>query len=245
MEPQLFFYVNLVLCAIVFLEVLFTCRKNTLLKVYFLLIIGSLFAMNCFACTGVTTRLQFILAISMRIIYVCSTILAIIHLVNAKIPRWFIWFIALSVSFIIGIRVYYYDQIDIEKLSHLPNQVFMVGAEFYTPKLAARYTIIALAITTIIITWYYYRQFLIRVNRESPYYKQVTRWIISLVIPFFLLIIFGILGNLGMFSQTLSSYLFSFFNCIIMFSFLLRPRILNTRSYPEINNMTNLGISMK
>ena len=245
MEPRLFFYVNLVLCALVFVEVLFTFRKNALLKVYFLLIIGSLFAMNYFACTGVTTRFLFILAISMRIMYVCSTILAIIHLVHAKIPRWFIWFVALSVPFIIGIRLYYYDQIDIEKLSQLPNQVFTVGAEFYTPKTAARYAIIALAITAIIITWYYYRQFLMRVNRESPYYKQVTRWIISLVIPFFLLTIFGILGNLGMFSQTASSYLFSFFNCFIMFSFLLRPRILNTRSYLEINNMTNLGVSIK
>jgi uncharacterized membrane protein YfcA len=245
MEPRLFFYVNLVLSAIVFLEVLFTFRKNSFLKVYFLLIIGSLFAMNYFACTGVTTRLRFIVAISMRIVYVVSTILAIIHLVNAKIPRWFILLIVFSVPIMIGTRVYYYDQIDIEKLSQLPNPVFSVGSELYTPKLGARYTIFALAITAIIITYYYYRQFLMRINRESPYYKQITRWIISLVIPFFLLTIFSILGNLGMFSQMVSSYLFSFFNCIILFSFLLRPRIMNTRSYPDINNMTNLGVSIK
>jgi len=170
-----------------------------------------------------------------RIVYVCSTILTIIHLVNAKIPRWFIWLIVISVPTVIGLRIYYYDQIDIEKLSQLPNQAFAVGAEFYTPKMMGRYIVFALAITAIVITWYYYRLFLMRIDRESPYYKHLTRWIVSLVIPFFLLTIFGILGNLGMFSQTVSSYLFSCFNCIILFSFLLRPGILNTRSYPEIN----------
>lgn len=237
MEPRLFLYVNMVLCTIVFFEVLFTFRKNSLLKVYFLLIIGSLFAMNYFASTGVASRPWFLVSVAMRIIYVVSTILAIIHLVHGKIPRWFIWFAGLSVPFILGIRVYYYDQIDIEKLSHLPNQVFTVGTEFYTPKPGIRFTIIAIAMSAIIIAYYYYRLFLMRINRESPYYKQLTRWIVSLVIPFFLLTIFGIMGGLGMFSQTLSAYLFSFFNCIIMFSFLLRPRILNTRSYPEINQL--------
>ena len=235
MEPRLFYYVNLVLCVIVFLEVLFTFRKNPLLKAYFLLIIASLFAMNFFACTGVTTRFQFIVAILMRMVYVCSTILTIIHLVSAKTPRWFIWLVVFSIPTLIGLRIYYYNEIDIEKLSQLPNHAFSVGAEFYTPHPAGRYLVFTLAITAIVITWYYYRLFLMRIDRESPYYRHLTRWIVSMVIPFFLLTIFGILGNLGMFSQTVSSYLFSCFNCIILFSFLLRPRVLNTRSYPEIN----------
>ena len=230
MELLLFFYVNMVLCAIVFLEVLITFRKNSILKLYFLLIIASLFAMNYFAAAGVATRIQFIFAVSMRIVYVCSTMLAIVHLVSAKVPRWLIWLIALAIPIIIGIRVYYYNQIDIEKISHLPNQVFSVGSELYAPRPVARFIIFSLAITAISIAYYHYRLFLIRMNRESPHYRYLSRWIVSFIVPFFLLTIFGMLGNLGMFSQTISSYLFSFFNCIIMFSFLLRPGILNTGS---------------
>jgi glucan phosphoethanolaminetransferase (alkaline phosphatase superfamily) len=235
MDPRLLFYPNLVLCVAVLFELLFRFRKNSLLKVCFLLIIISLFAMNYFACTGVTTRFHVIVVKSMRLVYVCSTMLAIIHLVSPKIPRWFIGLIVFSVSIVIGIRILYYDQIDIERLSHLPNQVFTVGRELYTPQPVVRYTILGLAMVAIVIAFYYYRLFLMRINRESPHYKHVTRWIISFVVPFFLLAIFGILGNLGLLSQDSSSYLFSFFSCAIIFSILLRPGFLNTRSYSEVS----------
>jgi hypothetical protein len=237
MESQLLFFPNLLLCIAVFLELLFTFKGNSLLKVCFLLVIASLFVMNYFAYTGVATRFHVILVKSMRLVYVCSTLLAIIHLVSPKIPRWIIWFIVFSVAIIIGIRVLYYNQIDIESLSHLPNQVFSVGWEFYAPKPVARYTVFGLAIVAISIAFYYYRLFVLRINLESPYSKHLFWWIISLTVPFFLITIFGILGTLGVYNQKFSSYLFSFFSCIIIFSILLRPR-----TTPEMVDITNTEI---
>jgi hypothetical protein len=234
MDLQLLFCANLVLCAIVFLELLFTFRKNSLLKVCLLLIIASLFAMNYYAWMGVTTRFHFMVSRSMRLIYVCSTMLAIVYLVSPKIPKWVIWLLVVSVTVVTSLRIFYYDQIDIETMSQLPNQVFSVGAEFYSPKLFIRYTIFGLAIVATIIAFYYYRQFLITINWESPHYKQLLWWIISLVVPFFLLTIFGMLGSLGIFNLRFSAVLFSLFSCIIILSILLRPRFLNKRSYLEV-----------
>lgn len=224
MESQLLFLPNLVLCVIVFLDILFTFKESSLLKVCFLLIIASLFVMNYFAYTGVTTRFQVVVVKSMRIIYACSTMLAIIHLVTPKIPRWIVWFIVFSVAILIGIRIFYYNQIDIESLSHLPNQVFSVGWEMYAPKLVARYTVFGMAAVAIAIAFYYYRLFVLRINLESPYSRHLFWWIISLTVPFFLLTIFGILGTMRVYNQKFSSYLFSFFSCIIIFTILLRPR---------------------
>lgn len=234
MEPKLLFYANLALSAVVFLEILITSRKNSLLKLCFLLIITSLFAMNYFAIAEVETRFQLIFVKAMRLVYVCSTILVLVYMVSPKIPRWIIVLITFSSIMVIGLRVYYYNHIDIEKISHLPNQVFSVGPEFYSPKPWVRIVVFTLVTTAIVIAYNYYRLFLMRINYESAYYKQLSRWIVSLVIPFFLLTIFGMLGNLGLLSQSLSGYLFSFFNCVIIFSLLLRPKVLNTGSLSEI-----------
>lgn len=234
MEPKLLFYTNLVLSAIVFLEVVITVRKNTFLKVCFLLIIASLFTMNYFAITEVANRFEFVFVKAMRLLYACSTLLILVYMVNPKIPKWLIWLITFSCITIIGLRIYYFDQINIENFARMPNQVFSVGPEFYTSKPVARIAVFGLAVTGISIAFYYYRLFLMRINYESAHYKHLSRWIVSLVVPFFLLTIFGMLGNLGLFSQTLSAYLFSFFNCVIIFSLLLRPRILNTGSLRDI-----------
>lgn len=242
MEPRLLFYLNLVLCVIAFLDILFRFRKNPLLKLCFLIIIASLFVMNYYEHVGVTTRLEVFAAKLMRLLYVCSTMLVIIYLVSPKIPRWTIWVIALSASLIIGIRAYYFNQIDIENLSQVPNQVFSIGGEFYAPKLFARVTILGLAIMAIVIGFYYYRLFLTRMNWESPYYKQLLWWIISIVVPFFLIIIFGIVGNLGIFNYKFSSLLFSFFSTIIIFSILLRPKFINTTPFSEINGQEATGL---
>lgn len=231
MQSQLFFYINMALCAAVFLELLFSFRKNTFLKICFLLIIASLFAMNYFSCAGVTTRLQVLVVKLMRLIYVCSTMLSIIYLVNPRIPRWVTWFIVLAASVVTGIRIIYFNQIDIEHLSNLSNHIFSTGIELYTPKAVARYIVLSLATAAILIAFYYYRRLMVKLDWESPNYKQLLLWIVSFVTPFFLLIIFSILGNLGIFEQYFSAYLFSLFNCLILISILLRPRFLNTRSY--------------
>jgi hypothetical protein len=239
MDPQLLFLANQALCIIVFLELLITFRKNSLLKVCLLLIIASLFAMNYYAYAGVFSRFHFMVVKTARLVYVCSTMLTIIYLVSPKIPRWVIWLVVCSTLTVMSLRIYHYNQIDIETLSHLPNQVFSVGAELYSPNLFVRYTIFGLAILATLIAFYYYRLFLTTINWESPHYKYLLWWIISLVVPFFLLTIFGIMGSLGLFNQRFSSVLFSLFSFIIIFSILLRPRFLNKKPYLEI-----LGYSM-
>lgn len=231
MEFKPVFYACLVLCVFVFFEVLFSIRKNSLLKICFLLILSSLFVMNYFSIVPVENRLQFVLVKAMRLIYACSTMLAIIHMVTPKIPRWIIGIISISTVFLIGIRVFFFNEIDIEGQSPSANQVFSVGHEFYTPHPVMRYIAFTLVTVAVGITFYYYRRFFMKMNKEAVYYKQLSRWIISIVLPFFLLTIFGVLGIFHVFQQSASHYLFSFFSCTIVFSILFRPRFLNSTSY--------------
>jgi hypothetical protein len=91
-----------------------------------------------------------------------------------------------------------------------------------------RYPVLTLVALATSITFFYYRRFFLRMNKEDASYKQFSRWIISLVLPFFLLIVFGILGILQIFTEPISPYLFVFFSCTIIFSILLRPKSLNT-----------------
>ena len=224
MHPTLLYYLNLALCGLVCIELLVTFRKNPLLRLYFLLIIASVFMMNYFAVTGVHSRVQLIVVKFSRLVYVCSTLLTLIHFVQPKIPRWVIALIVFSAIAVTGLRLVYFNQINPEAL--INNPVFTVGGEFYSPKPVARYIIIAMSIASIIIGYYYYQRLLMKLNRESVHYKPLLRWIISLVVPFFLLIIFGILGNLRIFNETLSSYLFALFSCTTICSFVFRPRSL-------------------
>jgi hypothetical protein len=219
---MLLYYANLLLCALVFADLLVKFRKNPILNIYLLLIIASVFAMNFFAITGVATRTQFIFVKFIRLVYVCSTLLALIHLVHSKIPKWFIGLIVFSAVTITGLRIAYYDQIKIDTLPYISNHIFSVGIEFYTPKPGPRYLIFGLSIVAIVIAYYYYGRLLMKLSRESPYHKHLSRWIISLVVPFFLLTIFGILGNLQIFDESLSPYLFAFFSCATICSFVLR-----------------------
>lgn len=238
MEFKTLFYACLVLCVFVFFEVLFTIRKNSLLKICFLLIISSLFVMNYFSFVSVDNRVQFVLVKSMRLIYVCSTMLAVIRLVTLKIPRWIIGVIAFSAVFLIGLRIFFFNEIDIESQSPFSNQVFSVGREFYTPYPAIRVSAFILVSLAVAITFYYYRRFFMKMNKESIHYKHLSRWIISMVVPFFLLTIFGVLGIFNVFQQSASPYLFLFFSVTIIFSILLRPRFLNTTSYSSIPVLT-------
>jgi hypothetical protein len=230
MEFKPLFYAYLVLCVIVFFEVLFTIRKNSPLKICFLLIISSLFVMNYFSYVSVLNRLQFVLVKSMRLIYVCSTMLLIINLVTPKIPRWIIGITVFSVFFLVGLRIFHFDDIAIESQTPFSSQIFSVGPEFYSPIPIARYSVLALAGIGVALTFYYYRQFLLKMNKEDIYYKPLSRWMISMVLPLFLLVIFGVLGLLNVFHESASPYLFSFFSCTIICSILLRPKFLNTKS---------------
>jgi len=230
MEFRLIFFAYLALCAFVFFEVLIKFRKNSLLKICFLLILSSLFIMNYFSYAGVSNRLQFVLVKSMRIIYVCSTMLTIIHLVTPKIPRWIIGMTVFSVVFLIGMRVFYFNEIAIKTPASFSSQVFSVGPEFNVPIPFVRYPAFVLAALVAAITFYYYRLFFLKMNRENIYYKQLSRWIISMVVPFFLLVIFAALGCLDVFQESMSPYLFSIFSCTIIFSILFRPKFLNTTS---------------
>ena len=228
MEFRPLYYAYLVLCVIVFFEVLITIRKISLLKICFLLIISSLFIMNYLSYTSVVTRLQFVLIKCMRLIYVCSTLLIIVQLVTPKIPRWIIGFTVFSFFFLIGVRIFNFNEIAIESQTPFSSQVFSVGPEFYSPLPIARYIAFALAGAGASVTFYYYRRFFLKMNKENINYRHLSRWIIAMVAPFFLLVIFGALGILHVFDESISPYLFSFFSCTIIFSILLRPKFLNT-----------------
>jgi hypothetical protein len=237
MQPILLYYANLLLCTLVFIDLLVKFRKNPLLKLYLLLVIASIFAMNYFAITGVSTKIQFIFVKFLRLVYVCSTLLALIHLVHSKIPRWFIGLIIFSALTITGLRIAYFDQIKIDTLPNISNQIFSVGIEFYSPKPGPRYMILGLSIVAIIIAYSYYRRLLIKLNWESPHYKHLSWWVISLVAPFFLLTIFGILGNLQIFDEDLSPYLFAFFSCTTICSFVVRSRFLDPGLFRKSNQI--------
>jgi hypothetical protein len=231
MEFRPLFYAYLILCVIVFFQVVFTLRKNSLLKICFLLIISSLFVMNYYSYISVSNRLQFVLVKCTRIIYVCSTMLAVIQLVTPKIPRWIIGITMLSVFFLIGLRIHYFNEIVLESQAPFSSHIFSVGPEFHSTLPVARYAVFALVILVTAITFYYYRQFIFKMNREDLHYRHFCSWIISMVVPFYLLVIFGLLGNLRILEPFLSPYLFSVFSCMIIFSILFRPKLLNTTSY--------------
>ncbi len=133
MELKPVFYACLLLCIIAFIDVLISVKQNRILKACFLLIIFSLFVMNYFSFVSVTNRLQFVLVKSMRIIYSASTMLVMISLVTPKIPKWITSFTILSTIFLIGVRIFHFSEIAIEKQSPYSSQVFSVGPELYTP----------------------------------------------------------------------------------------------------------------
>lgn len=231
MDFKPLFYACLVLCVIVFFEVLVNLRKNPLLKVCFLLIIVSLFVMNYFSYVTVGTRVQFVFVKFMRLVYVCSTMLAVVHLVTSKIPRWLILLTTFAFFFFTGLRIFKFNDIDIESQAPYANQIFSIGREFHTPSPMARNIALVLVSLAVVITFYHYRKFLLKINRENTHSGYLSGWIISIVLPFFLLTIFGVLGLLNVFQPYVSPLLFSLFSCTIIFSILLRPRFLNDTAY--------------
>jgi AraC-like DNA-binding protein len=228
MEFKPVFYSLLVLCLIAFFEVLITMRKRSMLKICFIILTVALFIMNYYSYVGITNRIEFILVKSMRVIYVTSLMLAIIHLVSPKIPRSIIIFTSISVCVLIGLRIYFYNQINLEGRGSFSNIIFSVGNELYHPFQLARYIVMFVVLVATSLIFYYYRQFFLKQNTENIYYNQLSRWIISLVVPFFLLAIFAILAVLNLIHETIiTPYLFSFFSCTTILSILFRPKFLN------------------
>ncbi len=183
--------------------------------------------MNYFSYVDITNRVQFILVKSMRMVYVCSTLLVIVHLLSPNIPRWIKGMVAFSLTFLIGIRLYYFRQIDIERHLSGNNLVFTVSNEFYNPSGLLRICVLCLLMLAAAITLYYYREFSNKSYYDNIYYKRLSKWIISLIVPFLILIGFGVLLIIHVFQEALSPYLFSFFSCTIILSILFRPKFLN------------------
>lgn len=227
MDFKPIFFAYLVLCAIAFVEVLIKVRTFSLLKICLLLMIASLFVMNYFSFFPVSNRLQLVFVKSMRLVYVSSTMLAVVYLVNRSIPRWVTGFTVLAVVVCVGVRILYYDELAVNSYMHSAGEIFSVGPEFHSPIPFARYSILALAAVGAGLTFYYYRRFFLHMDRGDRYYRHLAGWLVSMVVPFFLLIIFGVLGIMEGFQRWMSPYLFLVFSTVIIFSILLRPKILN------------------
>ena len=228
MPFKIVFLICIVLCIITLLDVLLSMRKNSLLKICMLLIITSLLLMNYFSYLDNLNRLQVLMIKCVRVAYACGTILIVIQHATPKIPKWIIGVVSFSVIFLIGLRIFYFDRLLVNQKSPFASQIFDVGPELSTPVPFARYSVYALVVFFTFLTFYFYRKFFMRISLDDNNYKVIGRWIMTLVIPFFLLVIFGILGSLGLYEQSVSTLLFSTFSFIAISAILFRPRVLNT-----------------
>jgi hypothetical protein len=203
-------------------------KKNSLLKTCLLLIIASLFVMNYFSYAGNLNRLQMLIIRCAKIVYASGIMLIVIQHVTPKIPKWIIGFISFAVIFLIGLRVIYFDRIALDVQSPLASQIFAVGPELNSPVPLARYAVYAVVAIATLLTFYFYRKFFMAKSIDDSD-KLVSRWIMSSVTPFFLLVIFGVLGSLRLYEQSMSTYLFSCFSLVAIFAILFRPRVLNVK----------------
>ena len=228
MEVKLLFYSFLVLCFLVFFDVLINIKKVSLLKILLLLIISSLFIMNYYALTSITNRPQFILIKAMRIVYFCSTLILIIHLAGLKIRHWISLLLFISATFLIGMRLYYYNEINIEEIKP-GGYIFSVGYEFNRPIWLIRFILFVLLNLAMAITIYYFLLPSKKNLKKNQYYRHLNQWINFLSIPFFLLMFFGMLSIFNILKEfPYSSSLFSLFSFISISAILFRPRFLNT-----------------
>jgi|GEM_PF-6192691 hypothetical protein len=228
MQPVLLYYLNLLLCAIVFIELLFRCRKNTTLKVYFLLITASLFVINFYAINGVETRTEFIFVRFVRLVYVAGTVLSLVYLAQRRPPRWLVGLMIFAAVCVTGLRIANYHEINIDAVNNLPNPLFSVGTELFITSIYPRIMMLIFSSATLFIGYYYYRRLMIKLDFNQPHARQLSRWAISLVVPMFLLIIFGILANMKVVNSMLATYLFGVFSCTAVCSLIMRPRFLDT-----------------
>ena len=184
--------------------------------------------MNYFSYLDNLNRLQVLMIKCVRVAYACGTILIVIQHATPKIPKWIIGVVSFSAIFLIGLRIFYFDRLLVNQKSPFASQVFDVGPELSTPVPFVRYSVYALVVFFTFLTFYFYRKFFMRISLDDNNYKLVGRWIMTLVIPFFLLVIFGILGSLGLYEESISTLLFLMFSFVAISAILFRPRVLNT-----------------
>lgn len=247
MEFKPLYYSCLVLCLIIFLEVLINIRKNSLLKVSFLVIIACLFVMNFYSYNDISDRGQLILIKTTRGIYLSSVLMAIIHLVSPKIPRWIVWLCVCSMVFFTAARIYNYNIIDFDQQVHNTNVIFSSGKEFYSPQYLMRTLIFAVLTIVCGITAYYYHRFLKKPHKDNIYYRQLSVWITFIIAPYLLLIMFGMLWLLNIVNETPATYLFTFFSLTTLLAILFRPKFLNsaqsTLAFTPIQKMVGPTLS--
>ena len=236
MPFKLLFLICIVLCVITLLDVILSMRKNSLLKICILLIVTSLLVMNYFSYLDNVNRFEVLVIKCVRVAYACGTILIVIQHVTPKIPKWIIGTVTFSVIFLVGLRIIYFDRLVLDQKSPFASQIFSVGPELSSPVPFARYSVYALVVFFTFLTFYFYRKFFMAINLDDDNYKLIGRWIMSLVIPFYLLVIFGILGSLGLYEQSISTFLFSSFSFIAISAILFRPRVLNTAKLSSYTN---------
>jgi hypothetical protein len=188
--------------------------------------------MNYFSYMDNVTRWHVLMIKCARVAYACGTVLIVIQHVTPKIPKWIIGTVVFSVIFLIGVRIFYFNRLVLDAKSPFATQIFDVGPELSSPVPFARYAVYALVVFFTLLTFYFYRKFFTDINLDDDNYKLIGRWIMSLVIPFFLLVIFGVLGSLGLYEQSISTFLFSSFSFIAISAILFRPRVLNTTKLP-------------
>ena len=229
MEFKPLFYSYLVICLIVFFDVLINVKKKSLLKICFLLIIAGLFVMNYFSYTEIMSRSQFVLVKSMRYLYLSSTILLIIHISSSKISRWIISLMLISFIILIGMRLFYFNEIDLLHHQSENNLVFSIAYEFYKPLPVFRFALLGILGLVLAILLYYCSIIFKKSYTNNMYYNQLCRWVIFFITPSFLLILFGIFSLLNIFNHSFpSGYIFSLFSLLIVISILFRPKFLNS-----------------
>lgn len=235
MEFRFFYLAYLVISAFALLEVSVNVRKNIILKTYLILILSSIFLMNLITYITISNRLEFILIKLVRLIYVCTSIMTVCYLVISKTPKWILVTMFFVGGFFFGLRLYNFSQLAYESNEAFSNQIFAMGTEIKSPAPYIKYIAAIFAALGAAITYYYYRRFFMKIDAEDSLNRKLCFWMISFVMPLFLLIIFGIFGLMKILPENLSPYLFCIFSPMVIVSILTRPKFLNNPHHSRID----------
>ena len=235
MEFSFFYLAYLVISAFALIEVSINVRKNIVLKTYLLLILSSVFLMNFLTYITVSNRLEFILIKFSRLIYVCSSILTLSYLVIAKTPKWILVTMFLGGGFFFGLRLYNFSQLAYESNDAFSNQIFSMSSEIKSPIASLKYIGALFAALGAGIAYFYYRKFFMKINSEDGPSRKLSFWMISFVLPLFLLIIFTVFGLMKVLPERIAPYLFCLFSAMVIFSVLYRPKFLNNSNQSSVD----------
>jgi AraC-like DNA-binding protein len=144
-------------------------------------------------------------------------------------------------------RFYFYNLIDLEQQSGNANLIFSSAREFYAPQNFSRSIVLCLLLIVSGITIYYYQRFLKKPHKDNIYYRQLSVWIVFIVAPYLMLILFGLLWLTNMVQQVPSSFMFTFFSLTSLLAILFRPKFLNnaqsTLAFMPIQKMAGPPLS--